>query len=461
MRRQVLVLVVCLSMLGLLNVGPASARQPGSGTTLQCMTLPASDRDVTEADWATWTGLAEAPSISKSHHLSVDSSIAGQPSLRQQMVPSRQGTQRVVTRNSIAPARTYFLTQSVFLEPGFDWGRDKQGGKLGFGLAGGTHPSGGDSKDTAGFSSRFMWRGNGDGTAHLAVYAYTADRSGKYGDDYPLEGFNIPVGQWFDVAMEVTLNSSADVADGSVRAWANGELLLERHGIWWQSAGTPVIDYLNYATFYGGNGWEWAPNDTTYIRFANTCWGSRGETRPPVDPPDRPPVPTGDSNLTDLQAAGARIDQLLPADDGKISWRLNRALELLDEAINPADWPNEAIPDGNSAALENIAAATKKLLSAASASGATSAQRDAITSIVSNLSDSAAAISTSATERARQRLAESGCNASTSGNSRSCRDGLRNLRRAEAELDKMTATSDPIQSTYYAKRAWKRANAIS
>ena len=230
--------------------------------------------DVNDDSWAAWTGL-ELQSASSSEHLEV-LPADGSPVLRQQFVPSSQGSERVTARGELGPATTYTMTQQVFLEPGFDWGRERQTGKLGFGLGGGAAPTGGET-DPAGFTARFVWRGNDDGTARIAVYSYAADRTQNipFGDDYDLDGFEVPIGEWFSLTMEVTTNTNIDAADGRVRAWANGNLALERSDIAWQTEGdTPVVDQLIYSTFYGGSGWRYAPEDTTHVQFGEVCWNS-------------------------------------------------------------------------------------------------------------------------------------------------------------------------------------------
>lgn len=196
--------------------------------------------------------------------------------LRQTLIPADNGSPRVgINANlELHTHSTYRISQQVFLEPGFDWGRKFQGGKIGFGLGGGSSPSGGQLKKD-GFTARFIWRGNGDGTARMAVYSYAADRSQKlpYGDDHPLDGFDVPVGEWFNLMMEVTVNSDLETADGELKAWANGEKLLDLKNIHWQSEGEePGIQKLIYSTFYGGGTIDWAPLQTTYIRFSDVCW---------------------------------------------------------------------------------------------------------------------------------------------------------------------------------------------
>jgi len=228
--------------------------------------------------WDEWTGIS-LDFASKKEHLAVVQRD-GVAVLRQQLVPSVQGSARVTIRGDLEPAETYTISQRVFFEPGFDWGREIQGGKLGFGLGGATAPTGGNT-DAAGFTARFMWRGNNDGTARIVLYSYAADRTENlpWGDDYELEGFLAPIGEWFTLTMEVTANTSIGSADGRVRAWADDKLLLDRSAIRWQGAGgTPVVDRLIYATFYGGSGWRWAPEQTTHIQFSDVCWSPRART---------------------------------------------------------------------------------------------------------------------------------------------------------------------------------------
>lgn len=265
--------------------GAASVENVAGAIESTCLNLGTQDIDfgeVTDDDWDNWTGI-ELDFASNEEFLQVTNSD-GQSALRQRLVPSSQGSARVTVRGDLQASPTYTISQRVFFEPGFDWGRDNQGGKLGFGLGGGTSPTGGDV-DPAGFSARFMWRGNGDGTARIALYSYASDRTQNlpYGDDYDLEGFTAPIGRWFDLTMEVTANSAHGEADGRVRAWADGELALDRTGVLWQDAGgSPMVDTFIFATFYGGNGWDWAPESTTHIRFADVCWNASARDAPPT-----------------------------------------------------------------------------------------------------------------------------------------------------------------------------------
>lgn len=209
-------------------------------------------------------------------HLSVDTGHDNHPAIRQKFEPTNIGTDRVVAAVDIEGQRTYSITQSVLFEDGFDWGGLSESGKFGFGLGGGSAPSGGQTRDD-GLSARLIWQGNGDGTADLGVYAYSADRTQNlpYGDVYRVENFQIPVGEWFRVTLVVTANSTVDASDGSMSVKVGDEVVLWKDGIRWQASGDlPEVDQLIYSTFYGGNSAAWAPDYTTHARFSNVCLSS-------------------------------------------------------------------------------------------------------------------------------------------------------------------------------------------
>jgi len=130
-----------------------------------------------------------------------------------------------------------------------------------------------------------MWRGNGDGTGRIVIYSYAADRSDEYGEDIRYGDVNVPIGEWFTVVMEVTANSSPQVSDGTVRGWIDGELVLNRQNIGWQLSGdTPVVDYLYYSGFYGGESGDWSPSSTTYMKTRDVCWAAVVDEYSGIDP---------------------------------------------------------------------------------------------------------------------------------------------------------------------------------
>jgi len=193
--------------------------------------------------------------------------------LRQRFVPSEEGSERVTGAFRIENRTTYELKQSILFEEGFDWGGNSESGKFGFGLGGGSAPSGGKT-DKDGFTVRLAWYGQGDGTATANLYTYSVDRTQNlpYGDLLSISNFIVPVGEWFEVAMRVSMNSELDVADGSLSVLINDELMFERNNIHWQSEGEkPSIDRLIYSTFHGGNTPDWTPDETVYAQFSNIC----------------------------------------------------------------------------------------------------------------------------------------------------------------------------------------------
>jgi len=257
--------------------------RPGDAT---CLNLPEREMDfgsVSTDVWREWIPGVRFSNGAEALSVNVDSD--GLVALRQRYDPTDRGSMRVVTGATLPEARTYRIVQSIQFEPGWDWGGDRfQGGKVGFGFSGGAAPSGGEI-DPAGFSVRLSWRGNLDGTGRLAVYAYSADRPGRFGEDIAIGQFEAPIGEWFDVVMEVTTNSSINAYDGSLRVWIDGELLTDQSGIGWQMAGdVPHIDNMYYSSFYGGGTAEWAPDQTTFARVANVCWAPVVGGRSGIDP---------------------------------------------------------------------------------------------------------------------------------------------------------------------------------
>lgn len=261
----------------------------------QCVALPEHSRgfgSIEDADWSDWIeGVRFAQGT---RDLSLQAEGLSRRRLRQRFVPDPQGSPRVVVASDLPAARTYRLVQSIMFESGWDWGGERrQTGKIGFGFGGGTAPTGG-VVDPAGFSARLVWRGNLDGTAQLGIYAYNADRPGVFGETNVLADFLAPVGEWIDIIYEIEANSGIDAADGRMRAWVNGRLVLDRGGIAWQTSGSiPVVDRLYYSSFYGGDSSEWSPDRITYAQVRDVCWAAVIDGYSGIDPDSgRIDVPT-------------------------------------------------------------------------------------------------------------------------------------------------------------------------
>ena len=262
------------------NVQPTPLLGPSKTfANKQCVQLPDEHLEfgeVTDSDIEQWFGLEKLITVNNTQFLATNIGQSGKSYLRQRLSPTKKGSTRASARGELPPAATYRLSQSFYLEPGFDWGSKNEGGKIGFGLGGNTAPTGG-MLDRDGFSARMMWRGKRDGTARFSLYVYSSDRSQNlpYGDDYIIEDYSIPIGEWVNVTMEVTANSTIDEPDGSFKVWINKKLKLDQKNIHWQAQGLePAVDRLLYATFHGGGDSSWSPSSTVYARTSSICWHS-------------------------------------------------------------------------------------------------------------------------------------------------------------------------------------------
>lgn len=253
--------------------------QPTVTPPTQCAKIPDKSFEfgnVSAADIDRWLALDNLLFAINTRHLAIGLKETGEGYIRQRLIPTQEGSTQVSARGELAPATSYRLTQSFYLESGFDWGGKNEGGKLGFGLGGNTAPTGG-MIDKDGFSARIMWRGQGDGSARFSFYIYSSDRSQNlpYGDDYIIEDYSIPIGEWVDVTMEVTTNSAISKFDGSFRVWINNQLKLDQRSIQWQAKGSkPAVDRLLYTTFHGGGDSTWSPATSVFVRTSSICWQS-------------------------------------------------------------------------------------------------------------------------------------------------------------------------------------------
>lgn len=159
------------------------------------------------------------------------------------------------------PAQTQLrLSYYVRFAEGFDFVR---GGKLP-GLFGGAGASGGNIPDgTDGFSTRLMWREDGQGE----VYAYLPT-SENYGTSIGRGNWQFQPGIWYKLEQEVKLNTP-HLADGQIRMWVNDRLVLEQDDVSFRSTDSLQIDGIFFSTFFGGGNSSWATPQDTYIDFAD------------------------------------------------------------------------------------------------------------------------------------------------------------------------------------------------
>lgn len=160
----------------------------------------------------------------------------------------------------IPPQTQLKLTYYVRFAEGFDF---VKGGKLP-GLFGGTGPSGGNIPDgTDGFSTRLMWRRDGQGE----VYAYLPS-SKDYGTSIGAGAWQFQPGIWYKLEQELKLNTPNE-SDGELRLWVNDQLVIDQQGLLLRTVDSLKIDGIFFSTFFGGGDSSWATPQDTYTDFAN------------------------------------------------------------------------------------------------------------------------------------------------------------------------------------------------
>ncbi len=138
-----------------------------------------------------------------------------------------------------------------------------KGGKLP-GLYGGDGASGGKTPDgTNGFSTRFMWRRNGDG--ELYAYLPTSD---EYGTSIGRGNWQFIPGTWHHIEQEVVLNEPGQ-ANGRVKVWLDGNMVLDEQGLTFRTVEDLKIDGIFFSTFFGGGDPSWATPKDVYVDFAD------------------------------------------------------------------------------------------------------------------------------------------------------------------------------------------------
>ncbi len=160
----------------------------------------------------------------------------------------------------VPPQDSLRLSYDLRFADNFDF---VKGGKLP-GLFGGAGASGGNIPDgTDGFSTRLMWRREGQGE----VYAYLPTSKG-YGDSIGRGAWTFTPSQWHTVEQEVVLNQPGQ-SDGQVRVWLDGNLVLQDSGLMFRTTDDLQLDGIFFSTFFGGGDRSWSTPKDTHIDFAN------------------------------------------------------------------------------------------------------------------------------------------------------------------------------------------------
>lgn len=161
----------------------------------------------------------------------------------------------------LAPSDSYTLEYDLHFPADWEFSRNNQpphgGGKLP-GLAGGSHPTGGNPRRD-GMSARPMWRRDrrfsGQPQSYLELYLYWPSQSEKYGDRIFAQ--TVEAGRTYRLKLRVDVGT-AD-RDGAVKFWIDGQLRVDRAYRFLAPGQDWKLGHYLHDVFYGGNDATWAP----------------------------------------------------------------------------------------------------------------------------------------------------------------------------------------------------------
>jgi len=171
----------------------------------------------------------------------------------------REGGAQVLGTFESGPVEHAFLRYFVRFPEAFNF---VKGGKLP-GFYGGSQISGGHIPDgTNGFSTRFMWRSDGQGE----VYAYLPS-STRFGTSLGRGSWSFARGKWQCIEQELALNTPGQ-PNGFVHVWLDGQPVFQDEQLLFRTAGSLRVEGVFFSTFFGGGDASFAPPADTYADFA-------------------------------------------------------------------------------------------------------------------------------------------------------------------------------------------------
>ncbi|XP_064603705.1 uncharacterized protein LOC135469104 [Liolophura sinensis] len=166
------------------------------------------------------------------------------------------------------------LTYDIYFPKNFDF---VKGGKLP-GLMGGTTRtcSGGRDSDHC-FTTRFMFRSDGDGEVYL--YAPHDQESSfcdrhdvicnfDFGHSLGRGSWKWKTGEWQTISQHVHLNTLGK-HDGYIKVWLNGKQVYESRNLLFRREHSVEITGMYFSTFFGGGSSSWATPHDTYTYYRN------------------------------------------------------------------------------------------------------------------------------------------------------------------------------------------------
>lgn len=156
------------------------------------------------------------------------------------------------------------------------------------GLSGGKGYDGGRGKQARengdGWSIRLQFDSRADAVTNQ-LYVYHSQMGGTYGDHLGTGTagmrYSLERGKWHTVKLRVTMQTSAEVADGRIEVWSDGVKRFDVHKVRFVTKDEGrTIDRLRLEVFPGGGGVF--PSRDTGIDFDDITWSV-------IDQPDLPP----------------------------------------------------------------------------------------------------------------------------------------------------------------------------
>jgi hypothetical protein len=172
----------------------------------------------------------------------------------------------------VPPGEQYSLEYRLRYGENFEMGlHGKQ-----FGLSGGLSYTGGLGKPCRengdGWSVRLQFDAKADAIVNQ-LYVYHCGMSGDYGESLGSErqAFTFKRGQWHEIKLRVTMQSSADQADGRIEVWCDGEKKIDVPGVRFvRNEAGRRIDRVRLESFPGGAGI--VPTRDSFLQVDDFRW---------------------------------------------------------------------------------------------------------------------------------------------------------------------------------------------
>ncbi|KAJ7346633.1 polysaccharide lyase family 14 protein [Mycena albidolilacea] len=172
--------------------------------------------------------------------------------------------------------QSMLISYEVAFDQNYDWVKGGKlpglrGGKSATGCSGGNESTGLDC-----FSTRMMWRTNGQGEAYAYIPSpnnLCSEKDVICNDDFGISlsrgSFSFKSGQWNHVSLLVQLNNPVDVANGNIEVYFNNVQAFAQSDLQIRASDSVTVGGLYFSTFFGGSDSSWSTPDTTHTYFRN------------------------------------------------------------------------------------------------------------------------------------------------------------------------------------------------